>query len=404
MKFNITQDGTVINESMIKKYDLSMYDNDIKDNNKINFVGFSIQGDSILVSFPKNYFINGELPNLGYVDNTMMNVRLLINTMIKYSLQSQRNNKNFHYGNESNHKSNFPFFDFYEIYNYFVQHGIYQVSQYSYSSTAQGKVNWKKTIQNSPYVFTDNGIVYTNPIKKTNIMNHNFISMCMINAINFTINKFNFILDMKPIQSHKIKFDYPKEFIIKELNKNLSITFDSKKRNLIKNLISFYSNNLDGGSYYLKVYKFEHCWEVMVNNFLNKFFIDMKDDFIEFSHNIIIENIKFSKKKFAVDEKHHIELDHFAKKDNKIFIFDSKYYQEINLLDYKQLAYNFLLSHYFSKQHEDVICSSVLFLPGNEENTLNHNIKTEYRNDLPLKTHEYYLDIVKVMQAYLTTN
>ena len=72
------------------------------------------------------------------------------------------------------------------------------------------------------------------------------------------------------------------------------------------------------------------------------------------NHKLIFDNstrnntIRLKNEKFVIDDsehKFHIEPDHFYSDKNTIYVVDSKYYNEITDLNYKQFAYTILFGN-----------------------------------------------------------
>ena len=97
-------------------------------------------------------------------------------------------------------------------------------------------------------------------------------------------------------------------------------------------------------------------------------------------------------------------------------MFDSKYYNEIKYLDYKQVSYYFLISSR-REHHEEEKVYTALILPIEKNNSIINNKKhfmydknfrlerkafneTEREIDSGFVIHECYLDIQEVMRSY----
>ena len=62
VKYYVVQDGAEVNESIKAKFNKSLSNDDIRDNYKRwNFVGFIVQKNEMLVSFPKHYYAHDQL-------------------------------------------------------------------------------------------------------------------------------------------------------------------------------------------------------------------------------------------------------------------------------------------------------------------------------------------------------
>ncbi len=406
MRFDLIQESEVINNDLINKYCLTNADLSLKKNiNYSSFVGFVIKDGSILVSFPKHYKNNGNLPCFSndLLNNELINSKLLMSVLIKYYI-NENHNPNEYYGNRPYFASSFPFQSFYEILKYYKKNGLYTVDTEVENKDGHGKINWKKTIGSKEYVISNDGIIYLKPYYKSISQDIDLVSYCMIDVINRCYDLLGwFEDDLKPIKTN-YRLKESSEKIVNKLNDKLNHVFVDEKRHLIRSLIDFYENKNDGGDFYLKIYYFQDCWQKMVNHYLNDYFKYADIDNIMFENKITNLGFEFSKKRFVVDsaKDRFIEPDHYAEDEKKYYLFDSKYYNDLVELNYKQLSYQFLISNFFGlDDHNEKICVSALFLPGNFNKDVNFNIKDEYRGNIILKTMEYYLDVSRVMLSYV---
>ena len=84
-----------------------------------------------------------------------------------------------------------------------------------------------------------------------------------------------------------------------------------------------------------------------------------------------------------------------------MYIFDSKYYQDIQELNYKQFAYTLVLGN--SKMAADKNVYSALLLPGHKENDYHLSLDIPYRQlkDGCNYIIEQFLDVKILMKKYL---
>ena len=97
-----------------------------------------------------------------------------------------------------------------------------------------------------------------------------------------------------------------------------------------------------GGDYYIKHYTFSSIWEDMVMNFLNH---EMNGDVFK------KERKKFGNDKNGVNYRKTAEIDHFFldDKNEKVYIYDSKYKTKIKEFDYKQFSYSVIIKNYLAE-------------------------------------------------------
>ena len=113
---------------------------------------------------------------------------------------------------------------------------------------------------------------------------------------------------------------------------------------------------------------FNLVWEEMVAHFLNSHFIeaDILNKNLIFDVSKIQDGNKFKKESFNIDKsenKYTIKPDHYFIDNNMQYIFDAKYYGDLNQLNYKQYSYHEMLK---TKQDENKTISALL-IPSEEE-------------------------------------
>ena len=102
--------------------------------------------------------------------------------------------------------------------------------------------------------------------------------------------------------------------------------------------------------------------------------------------------------------------------DNVRYIFDGKYYEEVKELNYKQVAYYFLLKHHEGIKKEvgdeivvtPLLTHNILILPTDMEQNDKKNYKVHFdlntefnRDETELKIKEQYCNTKDVMKAYI---
>ncbi|WP_062051530.1 hypothetical protein [Bacillus sp. JCM 19034] len=180
-------------------------------------------------------------------------------------------------------------------------------------------------------------------------------------------------------------------------------------------LISFFEKDKNiGGNYQLKIYSFHLVWESMVKEYLRTKFSGLNNNLaIEWSDHL--KNNKFEKNIFYPDVRgersYSIEPDYYLVANNKRYIFDAKYYQKLVGLDYKQIAYYFLLKHYGSHRDDngnivnEPETYNALILPTEYEeySEVHFDLNTEYNlNETQFIIMAYYFNTLNVMQNYIT--
>lgn len=395
-------DGEVIEGRLIELFDLRENSRNLrysyrKKTEVLDFVGFIIREDDMLVSLPKHYTAVEDLKNL-----TIKDVNLLFEVLMK---NHTINNQNY-LGNIEDFQSSYPFHSFFKIYDYYKKYGLY-VENYSITKPGyNGKISWKDTLKYSPSLISSNGLVFTSLYIKKNVSEQVFVSECMAYAINHTFRRFPFFVKGVLInhQAIKIKNMENKEFIVSKLRRIRSSLFKDMEKHLVQSLIEYFSNVNVGGDITVRHFNFELLWEEMVEKYLNNYFVGFDNNKLIFDLTKKSARKKFTKGKFNVDrinKNNRIEPDHYYVDNKNQYIFDSKYYSALSGIDYKQIAYFTFLNGLYKE-----VTKNVLILPTEKENyiVLSFELRDEYSDHLGQKIRIWaqYLNMKHVIQNYIS--
>jgi len=106
-------------------------------------------------------------------------------------------------------------------------------------------------------------------------------------------------------------------------------------------------------------------------------------------------------KKNSDNEEYFFVFDHYYEDKDGVYLYDSKYYKEINHLNEKQVLYHYFLTNVKNKK----IKKNRLILPKNENNALKKRVHIKFdvmsENNKKGIIGEMYLDIKKVMEEYV---
>lgn len=361
---------------------------------RIAFVGFVISDDSILVSLPKGYILKEE--------NDLKNIFKLIKTFsqIRPDLQMGKlRSKVF--------ETNYPFEAFYKIYDYYLNYGLFLEKKFKLLEGLCGKVNWKKTITKSKKIIINNDIIMYPYYSQVKIHYLDFISFAMHFAINSTINKMNFLLDVPLLEDLKYDltiFQNP-FYVVDALYTIKEKIYNDRVNKLIDVLISFYKKIKSGKEYYLKHYYFSSIWEEITRKYIY-------DKCIGYNSSGIVLGLKglnFCKKTFhpnAANKKNYISIDCYAENSKQQYIFDAKYYEDIDTINYKQVGYSMMLKDLVDaggiKKYSETF--SVLLLPGN---SYKHNIHFQLDTGFGTVNEDViiyidYLDVHEIIDYYMS--
>ena len=300
------------------------------------------------------------------------------------------------------------------MYDYYMKYGIYFEEDDIVTVGQKGKISWKHTIQRSNVIVSGGNIVYIPLYSKQKNVKSAFISDCMTFVINHTIKNFPYFLSIKPIMGQYKEQDFirNRDYVLRTLYQTRNHVFKDIHKKLVSSLIYFFEefdSLKHGGAIHLKINYFDAIWEAMVHKYLNDCFagIDASGDRIVFDDTLFNSPVSFDTAAYSIDNSPNhfqIKLDHYGTGTGEQYIFDSKYYYELQELNYKQFTYNMVIDSYANRTKR-IKTYSALLLPGNRVNGLHLDLKKEFGSltGRPHQIFEQYLDVKKVMMHYVNT-
>ena len=286
---------------------------------------------------------------------------------------------------------------------------MFKESKKIINTNSTGRLNWKSTIAKSKKYIVNDELEMFPFFYNNEIINTNFITECMVLAINHTISKFNLFLNFEFIEydSNAIQLQHSGE-ILRKLEHIRSYMFKDIQIKLIDDLIAFYSRVNEGGNYYFKHYSFSSVWEDMIEVYLSLYYAGVRDGHLWFDKQYS-KKLHFQKANYfpnIANDKQFVSIDHYSRDGDTQLIFDAKYYASINGLNYKQLAYAFLLKEIRNNKEQDKPnyknTLTALILPYERRISKNHFVMnplfSENYKDLVIT--EEYIDIKSVIEEY----
>lgn len=355
---------------------------------KYNFVGvLKNDNDDILSVFPKGFKMG---------EDEVSDVKKLFLLLCKY---------NYKLGNVStvyddNEMQSFPFNEFFRIYDYYFTHGLPRNHYKTIKDMYTPKINWKETIRASQKYINNRKLVIWGIKYERQNYEFNFLADCIIYAVNYTIKKFNFFLELDEIEEEpQVLIDkdlYP--LVIERLYSLKNEVFKDKEIELISNLIVFFEQISKGYTSFIKTNSFHNIWQKMVNDVLS-----MQSSFSFGAQRFKIKT--FSLSNDLAQSKESIEIDHYYLDDSTktAYILDSKYRFEPNYLDYKQLFYWLFIRDYLDMNFKQdyVICCTLIYPTegvyyeqGHIEINLGYRLKG-------LKVKELYFNMREMIDSFL---
>lgn len=379
----------------LSKRDTSIHELSDIEEEVLNFTGIIIEDKQIFVSFPKQYIPSDT--------DITEDIDLLFTTLMRH----KKENQDLYINKSINFKTNFPFNAFFEIYNYYTKYGIYKEDNTKIQTGYNGKVAWKHTIKNSSKVIGQNGLVFLPLQIKSIDRKETLLSEFMLYAIDYTLELF-YTFWKRPLVNGYIlqkKYIYNKSYVLENLYLIEKKLFKDIHKRLVHSLIDFFRAVTAGGQYFFKHYSFSSVWEDMINKYLNYNFIGEYNKKLYFKPSAQKRN-NFKKAVFhpnLVNKNQNIQPDCYLVDNENQYIFDAKYYNEINGINYKQIVYYFCLKNYRTESSKYTQTINALILPGHNRQQIHFQFDPIYNNEESgFYIIECYLNIKSVMKLYIS--
>ena len=413
LQISFGQDGDIIKKEIAKQFHLLPSDmkySKSKKENIFDFVGFIINKEKILVVFPKHFCDTEDINN----ENIKENISLLFKVINKYVSENKNHPLAEKYlGYEENYESDYPFEEFFKIYEYYRKYGVYKDEEILIQKNCSEKISWKDTIQKSNAIVSNNNLIFLPLYSKRKNPKDAFIGQCMTFVINHTLKSFPFFVNLPLIKENNCKIDFltNREYTLRQLYQYKGMVFKDYQKQLVETLINFfekYNKISTGGAIHIKINYFDMVWEKMVNKYLNECFVKVDEEnsklIFEYNKNKTTNTKKFGSKTFNIDvsdNKYSIRPDHYCEENNTMYVFDSKYYTNISDLNYKQYTYTILLGN--SQMGSNKKLYSALLLPGKDRGRFHLKLDIPYCQLNPGCNYiiEQYLDVKTLMKNYI---
>ena len=322
--------------------------------NNAGFVGIVRKGDHLLVSLPKHYMQTSNFNKLSFEDK-----RRHILTIMQTITAVQNDTAYRYYSKLNDVECDFDMDAYFGIHEYYEAYGLYNDEANTIGEGYKGKISWKDTLRKSKKIIAHNSIIYAPFYVMKKTYNENLITRCMIFAINYVEQLFGGFIplpDNTRIADRGVDMAILNNLplVISKLQEARNKIFKDIDIKLVTNLISFLQQVNDSpqnSSKSLKDYTYYSVWECAVEKFLNDHFMGIENDHIQLSKTVLERKNSFSKLKESgydlVHPSHTLEPDHYYldRQRSIQYIFDSKYYSNLNDLNHKQLVYQLLFEN-----------------------------------------------------------
>ena len=395
----IIQEGTKYKKELNDKFNIpknafSKGESSSEEILKSNFVGFISNKNGLLFSFPKHFFREDDLSNTKNLD-LEKNISILIELLKQYDITFGTNNL------QDSIENNLPINSIIQIVDYYRKYGLYHSFEKKSKESNSGKINWKRTLNSKNYIVNNYNILYTPYVIDVKQDKNTFITECMVYVLNSIIDNIGFLF--KGLSKVNIYIDANKfknqKYLLKQLKQMKLQEFKDINKKLIDNIIDYFKwiAAKDKDVFFITT-QYQYLWERIVKKYLDYNLIKLDLD-SEIKEKFKNEKLNFCKKTFEIGKyeqgNRSIEIDHFYKKDNYCFIFDSKYYLEINSLNYKQVTYYYFLREIYKCC--TIIPALILPTSGN----FHKRIHIDRKNIDDLVIIEYYCNCKELIEFYL---
>lgn len=387
-------DGGIITDDIVDRFQLRPFCSLNDSGNYISkFVGIVVTRTETLVSCPKH---------LGYKDE--QDIELILGCMMKASKYLGMNNHNVLL-------SNIPYEPYLFVLDYFQKFGLHRENLKQSHKGYAGNINWRRTTRDSQKIISGNNLVFLPFVINKTIQRDTFIGDCMKYVINDGYEQFGkyvgrgLIIDGETIDINPENVGT----IINQLKEEKNSHFKDLEIKLIDAIINYlyWKGAFVENSFFLTK-NFESIWETMINSYLSDNYYSYN---FESNSMVLVSGCKkhhFEKKTELIQSKnmtksngvrYSVEYDHFCREGDVIMLFDSKYYNEIVGVNYKQIAYHYFLKNRFHKEEVPELIINGLIIP--------------YEGDYCSKIHldrsdidgvvivEHYFNLRNVMRTYL---
>ena len=386
-------DGEIFDGDKLRKFKINDLLRSTNGTVTINFVGVVVTNENILISFPK-HFEHSTLPDKEKREYAKSIGSLLVKGNSTIFSKKMKSNYN-----------EFPLNSYHTILDYFKKYGIYNKQIKVENKSNLGRPNWNKTMRKSQKIIQKNEIIFLPVISTNNKKSSVFLSDCMKFILSSAYATYsdvlNFLMPYKSFPSDNIFKNF--KACLRKLKLIRNHYFKDTEKELIQAIICYFEwLSVRNGSLALTTTNFSSYWESMIHVFLNNRFAGFENGRLKLTDNPKYSFVKLSEQtEDDVNRKNSqgfsIEFDHISinEKDNEIILFDSKYMNKINELNYKQAFY-----YYFLKQkYPNTVIYNGLIAP-TPSKTYNrvHIDRTrisEVTND------KRYSDGLKIMEHYL---
>ena len=274
------------------------------------FVGIEYKDNDVCIYFP----IGFEIPEED--DKCRLSIISLLETISK---ANKIKKEGFYLTDHIEDDNSFPLLSYIWLINDYLSNGLYQPLEKIIKKNLNGKVNWKRTFKEVPFLNCSN-LVYLNLYTEHNYFSESIITQIHIFCLNIAFKRIGFLFgNFKEINSI-ISWD-DKEFCKKVLRDELAKTFDDRKQQLLINLLKVFIGSETDDKRDINKYgtnDFKWIWQIVIK------YLFGNEEITKYDINAIYVSDRIFDQK---SKKSKLEMDALLFKNDEFYIIDAKYYQ-----------------------------------------------------------------------------
>ena len=195
----------------------SGFDNDV-------FVGIKFNNNDVKVTFPLGY-------NIPTKDKEL---RKSILTLIRSISLTKAIDKSKTIVNDNLiEKFDLPIYSYFALIDDYLKYGLFYSKEKIYKEKITGRINWKRTIQKSKAVISNNNLIFMNPLIERAKNIDNIITEIEKFCLNVAIKYFGWYFGKIKVAKSILSID-DKKYMLSILNEELTNSFQDRKKNIIK--------------------------------------------------------------------------------------------------------------------------------------------------------------------------
>lgn len=387
-KINIIKDGQEIISKDIKiKFQKELFDYCLlgKQNGDTkyitDFVGIISKRDEILLSIPKHYVQTSD----------EIDVKRILSLLCKYCFSTGLNDLDGSF-------TNMPFHSYMFICDYYNRYGLYKETNDEYSFSYASNIHWKKTLNKSEKFISNGNIVFMPFVVKKNVYYEDLISESMKYIINDGYEQIGKFLDINiSLDDTVIDIENNLELIIDKLYDLKKKTFKDNKLKLLDNIIKYLEwKNENCEETLFITHNFSKVWEDMLKDYLNNSFIGIDSNTNKLLFGKDSRSFRFSTQKCYKYGDWNTIYDYYYENGSDIYLFDAKYFNFVNDLNYKQVVYDYATRYRIKDKNKNIY--NYLILPSEKEKVDTH---VDRSNEDNVKIYEMYLSMNNVINELI---